>query len=78
MDIERLGQIAQALSTDIAHLLGVAEPERKLAKLTSEEKELYKQIIRDKEAYISQLEESVRFYREILRDSNVYIRPQAI
>ncbi len=78
IDIERLQQIAQVLSSDITQLLDIVEPERKTAKLTCEAKELYTQIIRDKEAYISQLEESVRFYREILRDSKVYVQQQAV
>jgi len=43
-----------------------------IARFVSEEKALYRKIINDKEAYIAQLEDSIRFYREMLREGRVF------
>lgn len=69
IDIDRLGQIAEVLETELSKLLGSAETVGHIDRFINEEKELYHKIILDKEAYIAQLEDSVRFYREILREN---------
>ncbi|MBE8714434.1 helix-turn-helix domain-containing protein [Sphingobacterium hungaricum] len=71
IDIERLQNIAQILNTDIHDLLGNTEEKGiELTGLQSEEKDLYKQIIKEKETYIERLEESLKFYRNIIRENN--------
>lgn len=72
IDIDRLGQIAGILEVGLHELLGRDEsPADDIARFISEEKALYHKIIHDKEAYIAQLEDSIRFYREILRENRV-------
>lgn len=68
IDIERLEQIAGILNSDLHSLMGMEEGEGRAVPQANQEKELYMKIIQEKEAYITQLEESVRFYREILRE----------
>jgi Predicted transcriptional regulators len=68
IDIERLDQIARILQTRPEELLGDEARSGAAQGFTSEEKELYHKIIHDKEAYIAQLEDSIRFYRQLLRD----------
>ncbi len=69
IDIDRLGQIAEVLKTTPADLMGNGRTKEDVDRFINEEKELYHKIIHDKEAYIAQLEDSVRFYREILREN---------
>lgn len=69
IDIDRLEQIAGVLETGFSELLGNGEVKVHVDRFINEEKELYHKIILDKEAYIAQLEDSVRFYREILREN---------
>lgn len=69
IDIDRLEQIAAVLETGFSELLGNGEMKVQIDRFINEEKELYHKIIHDKEAYIAQLEDSVRFYREILREN---------
>jgi len=70
IDIDRLTQIAEVLETGLPELLGnEGETKMHIDRFINEEKELYHKIILDKEAYIAQLEDSVRFYREILREN---------
>jgi len=69
IDIDRLEQIAEVLETELPELLGNGEAKGHIERFINEEKELYHKIILDKEAYIAQLEDSVRFYREILREN---------
>ena len=68
IDIELLEQISEVLDSELHSLMGMGEGAGKAAAATSREKELYRKIIQEKEIYITQLEESVRFYREILRE----------
>ncbi len=68
IDIDRLQHIADVLETDLASLMGIARSDGGTTQQTTQVKDLYLRIIREKEAYITQLEESVRFYREILRE----------
>lgn len=72
IDIDRLEQIAEVLDVGFHHLLGDGEAERHISRFINEEKELYHKIIHDKEAYIAQLEDSIRFYREILRENRAF------
>ncbi len=72
IDIERLGQLAEVLKVALPELLNDEAPHGDIARFISEEKALYDKIIHDKEAYIAQLEDSVRFYREILRESRAF------
>lgn len=71
IDIDRLETIALILNTDLTDLLEEIheKPNVKLG-IQSEEKDLYKQIIKEKENYIEQLEESLKFYRNIIRENN--------
>lgn len=71
IDIDRLGQIAGILEVGVHDLLDreTPPPQEDLMRFINEEKVLYDKIITDKEAYIAQLEDSIRFYREILRES---------
>ena len=71
IDIDRLEKIADVLETDLPELLSNEGSKVHADRLINEEKELYHKIILDKEAYIAQLEDSVRFYREILRENIV-------
>ncbi|MBK1438554.1 helix-turn-helix transcriptional regulator [Parapedobacter sp. ISTM3] len=72
IDIDRLGQIAQVLDVGLPKLLTDEETaDMDVAKFISEEKALYHKIIHDKEAYIAQLEDSIRFYQEMLREHRV-------
>jgi len=72
IDLARLQEIAQVLQTDIRYLLQEdTSLIHKTTAMSSEEKQLYKQIIKEKEYYIEQLEESLRFYREIIRENNM-------
>ncbi|MEC3880781.1 helix-turn-helix domain-containing protein [Parapedobacter sp. 10938] len=69
IDIERLGQIATVLEVTLHDLVGSEKPPHEdVERLIAEEKALYNKIIHDKEAYIAQLEDSIRFYREMLRE----------
>src|SRR5690606_12420229 len=68
IDIERLGQIAAVLDTTLHDLVSAENATNgDAARFTAEEKALYDKIIHDKEAYIAQLEDSIRFYREMLK-----------
>ena len=68
IDIERLGQIAAVLNTTLHELVGAEKaPRETIERFIAEEKALYNKIIHDKEAYIAQLEDSIRFYREMLK-----------
>ena len=71
IDIDRLGQIANILKVGMHDLLDkeTPPPQEDLIRFINEEKVLYDKIISDKEAYIAQLEDSIRFYREILARS---------
>ena len=70
IDIDRLDQIAEVLGVGVYDLLGKeTRASKDMPQLISEEKELYHKIIHDKEAYIAQLEDSIRFYRELLREN---------
>ncbi|WP_379026339.1 helix-turn-helix domain-containing protein [Parapedobacter deserti] len=69
VDIDRLGQIADVLGVTLHDLLdGRGNANEGSARLMNEEKVLYDKIIMNKEAYIAQLEDSIRFYRQILRE----------
>ncbi|GGG81547.1 hypothetical protein GCM10007415_12770 [Parapedobacter pyrenivorans] len=70
IDIDRLGQIADVLGVAPYDLLDGSNKgnNEDLIRVMNEEKVLYDKIITDKEAYIAQLEDSIRFYREILRE----------
>jgi len=73
IDIDRLGQIAKVLGVALHELVGKDEATQEdIARFVSEEKALYRKIINDKEAYIAQLEDSIRFYREMLREGRVF------
>jgi transcriptional regulator with XRE-family HTH domain len=73
IDIDRLGQIADALGVGLHDLLDKdRDPNQDLIRFINEEKVLYDKIITDKEAYIAQLEDSIRFYREILREGRAF------
>lgn len=67
IDVDRLQHIADVLRTDLASLMGITQPDPATAQ-NSQVRDLYLRIIHEKEAYITQLEESIRFYREILRE----------
>ncbi len=73
MDIDRLQQIAVVLDIDPASLFGMAEQPAVLGEqehsLLNGEKALYHKIISDKETYIAQLEEHIRFYQELLKEN---------
>jgi len=69
IDIDRLAQIADVLATELSGLLTGTVTKMPADRWVDEEKALYHKIILDKEAYIAQLEDSVRFYREILREN---------
>jgi len=68
IDLDRLQHIADVLRTDLASLMGITQPDPATAQQSSQVRDLYLRIIHEKEAYITQLEESIRFYREILRE----------
>lgn len=71
IDIERLQAIAKVLHTDMYDLLGHSKKrEIEFSGIQSEEKDLYKQLIKEKEMYIERLEESLAFYRNIIRENN--------
>ena len=72
IDIDRLEQIANVLATGLPELLTDNTTKVPVDRLVEEEKALYHKIILDKEAYIAQLEDSVRFYREILRENSAF------
>ncbi|WP_211657596.1 helix-turn-helix domain-containing protein [Parapedobacter composti] len=70
IDIDRLGMIAKVLGVTLYELVetdGISRDD--IVRFIHEEKAFYRKIIDDKDAYISQLEDSIRFYREILRDN---------
>ncbi|MGV3761203.1 helix-turn-helix domain-containing protein [Parapedobacter sp.] len=73
VDIERLGQIANVLDVTLHELVG---DDRALPldveHFMREEKALYNKIIHDKEVYIAQLEDSIRFYREMLKEGKAF------
>lgn len=72
IDIDRLEQIAEVLDAGLNDLLGNGDTDEHISRFINEEKELYHKIIHDKEAYIAQLEDSIRFYREILRENRAF------
>ncbi len=72
IDIDRLEQIAEVLGAGMHDLLGGSETNDHVSRFINEEKALYHKIIHDKEAYIAQLEDSIRFYREILRENRAF------
>ena len=74
IDIERLGQIANALNVTLRELVGDdrALPPEAVERFITEEKALYNKIIHDKEMYIAQLEDSIRFYREMLKEGKAF------
>ena len=73
IDIERLGQISNVLGTSLHDLVGEGKaPREDVERFITEEKALYNKIIHDKEAYIAQLEDSIRFYREMLKEGRAF------
>lgn len=70
MDLGRLDQLAMVLDTDVQALL-YADKDFNFANQmqSNEEKELYLQIIKEKENYIAFLEESLHFYRSLLKEN---------
>lgn len=68
IDIDRLDQIAKVLGVVLHELVEDEKATPEDSTLVSEEKALYHKIIHDKEAYIAQLEDSIRFYRELLKE----------
>jgi|SRR5690606_40914791 len=69
IDLDRLSQIADVLEVTLHDLVGdEKKPHINIEYFIAEEKELYNKIIHDKEAYIAQLEDSIRFYREMLKE----------
>jgi len=74
IDIERLGQIANVLDATLHELVGdeKAPLHEDVERFITEEKALYNKIIHDKEAYIAQLEDSIRFYREMLKEGRAF------
>lgn len=74
IDIERLGQLADILDVTLHDLLDGTNrrADEDLIRLANEAKVLYDKIITDKEAYIVQLEDSIRFYREIIREGRSF------
>jgi len=69
IDLDRLGQIANILKLDITDFIPATATEDTVDGVrVHQEKELYQKIIADKEAYISHLEESLKFYREIIKE----------
>ncbi|WP_394675415.1 helix-turn-helix domain-containing protein [uncultured Sphingobacterium sp.] len=68
IDIERLQQIADILQTDMNSLINppTAQIKGEKSPLTNE-----KQLLRDKESYISYLEESLQFYRNLIKENNL-------
>lgn len=72
IDLDRLEQIAKVLNVALYDLVGGAEASQQdISRFINEEKALYHKIIHDKEAYIAQLEDSIRFYREMLREARL-------
>lgn len=69
MDIDRLDQLATILDTNMLHLI-CSEQEllRMQREQRNEEKLLYEQVIKEKERYISLLEESLRIFKKILNE----------
>ncbi|HWK57606.1 MAG TPA: helix-turn-helix transcriptional regulator [Parapedobacter sp.] len=73
IDIDRLGQIANVLDVKLHELVGDEKaPHEDIERFIMEEKALYHKIIHDKEAYIAQLEDSIRFYREMLKEGRAF------
>lgn len=73
IDIERLSQIANVLKVTLHELVGEERaPHEEFERFITEEKALYNKIIHDKEAYIAQLEDSIRFYREMLKEGRAF------
>lgn len=75
IDIDRLGQIAKVLDVTLHELVDDKDkkvPQKDIERFITEEKALYNKIIHDKEAYIAQLEDSIRFYREMLKEGRVF------
>lgn len=63
IDIERLQQIALILQTDITSL--IHSPADRLPSVKEN------QLLRDKENYISYLEESLQYYRNLIKENNL-------
>ncbi|MFB2118162.1 helix-turn-helix domain-containing protein [Parapedobacter sp. 2B3] len=73
IDIDRLSQIANVLDATLHELVGSEKPPHgDIERFITEEKALYNKIIHDKEIYIAQLEDSIRFYREMLKEGRVF------
>ncbi|KKO90954.1 MULTISPECIES: helix-turn-helix domain-containing protein [Sphingobacterium] len=68
IDIERLQQIADILNTDMNSLINSPTAQLKQEKLPLAKE---KQLLRDKESYISYLEESLQFYRNLIKENNL-------
>jgi len=73
IDIDRLGHIADVLGVTLHALVGDDKvPHADIERFITEEKALYNKIIHDKETYIAQLEDSIRFYREMLKAGKAF------
>jgi len=73
IDIDRLGQIAAVLGVTLRALVGDEKAlHADIEHFIMEEKALYHKIIHDKETYIAQLEDSIRFYREMLKEGKAF------
>jgi len=69
MDIDRLDQLAQILDTNILHLICSPEELHKMQQeQRNEDRKLFEQIVKEKERYISLLEDSVRIFKKILNE----------
>lgn len=73
IDLERLEQMAGVLETPLTGLFGKTATdgslEEQLQRFVNEEKDLYHKIIHDKETYILQLEQHIRFYQKMLQEN---------
>ncbi|SEM55482.1 Helix-turn-helix [bacterium A37T11] len=71
IDLERLSQIAEILEVPLSIILHDKHNEQRheVPEVVNQEKKLYDKIITDKEKYITQLEEHIRFYQQILKES---------
>ncbi len=69
MDIDRLDQLAAILNTDMLHFICSEQEVQKMQQeQRNEERKLYEQVIKEKERYISLLEDSLRIFKKILNE----------
>jgi transcriptional regulator with XRE-family HTH domain len=68
IDIERLQQIADILQTDMNSLINSPADQLRADRLPLVKE---KQLLRDKESYISYLEESLQYYRNLIKENNL-------